>query len=303
MTPGIHQLKMADYLADPCDLPSLSGGCAHTLLTESPLHAWHKHPRLGAIGSEPSTASDIGTMAHDLLLGGEGKICEIRPEDYRSKPTKDNPEGSIPVGWTNTAIRSARDMARAKGLVPILSADMASVRAMVAAARKFVEGSKLRDLFLDGAGELTVIAQDGQTWLRTRPDWLNQTLGVSLSYKTTTGSVAPDKFGRLVDSEGYGFSLMFYERALALVEPRAKVRHIILAQEQRAPYACAFYELSAAKAAIERNQVRRAIALWQRCLESDEWPGYSRDVVSLEPKPWDLAAEEERLQAEELAAM
>jgi hypothetical protein len=300
---------MADYLADPCPVPSLSSGCAFRLLSESPLHAWHAHPRLGARSSAPSDASDTGTIAHDLLLGGEGKICEIRPEDYRSKPTKEEPEGSIPKGWTNNAIREARDTARANGLTPMLASDLIGVRAMVNAAREFVADSAIAGVFDVGESELTVIGQDGDAWLRTRPDWLNLEAGISLSYKTTRGAASPDKFARLADGCGYWFSLAFYEHALQLAlqfgqhEHSRPLRHLILAQEQSAPYACALYEMSPAKAAIEREQVRRAIKLWQQCLASNSWPGYSGRIVRVEPKPWDLAAEEERLQAEELEAM
>ena len=35
------------YLADPCATPSLNQSTAHVMLTKSPLHAWHQHPRLG----------------------------------------------------------------------------------------------------------------------------------------------------------------------------------------------------------------------------------------------------------------
>jgi hypothetical protein len=303
MTPGIHHLTMAEYLADPCPDPSLSSGCAFRLLTESPRHAWHWHPRLGGRPSEFSGVADIGTTAHDLLLGGEGKICEINPADYPSKPTKDNPEGGIPKGWTNGAIRAARDTARANGLTPILAGELVGVRAMVRAAREFVADSEIKGVFDSGQCELTVISRDGEAWLRTRPDWLNLDMGISLSFKTTKTKVGPEGFSRVVDGQGYGFALMFYERALAGALDGAQARHIILAQEQQAPFACALYELSPAKAAIERSQVDRAIRLWSKCLADNSWPAYSPRIVSLEPKPWDLAAEEARLIADEEEAM
>lgn len=298
---GISRIPMAMYLADPCPVPSLSSGCAFRLLNESPLHAWHSHPRLGGRARDFSSTADTGTTAHDMLLGGEGKICEIRLEDYPSK------DGAIPIGWTNNAIRAARDKARENGLTPMLSGELVGVRTMVNAARDFVAKSAIAGVFDSGESELTVIAHDGETILRTRPDWLNLKMGINLSYKTTKGKVSADKFTRMIDGEGYGFALMFYERALLRAVPESErprtVRHIILAQEQAAPYACALYELSPAKAAIERSQVDRAIRLWANCLADNRWPGYPTSVVQIEPKPWDLAAEEARLQAEEEEAM
>lgn len=292
-TAGIHPaIPMAEYLADPCPSPSLSSGCAYRLINESPLHAWHSHPRLGARERDDSNAADKGTTAHDLLLGGEGKICEINPRDYPSK------EGAIPIGWTNGAIRTARDEARANGLTPMLTGELIGVRAMVKAAREFVASSEIAGVFDAGECEMTVIAQEGDTYLRTRPDWLNLRAGISLSYKTTQASVHADSFSRIADSMGYWFSLEFYRRVLRRATGK-DVRHVILAQEQSFPYACALYELSPVKAELERSEVERAINVWRMCMRESKWPGYGRHVQVIEPRPWELIGETEVEFAEE----
>lgn len=299
---GIHRIPMADYLADPCEEPSLSSGCAYRLVDESPFHAWASHPRLGGRRQDFSAASDTGSIRHDLLLGGEGKICEINPADYRSKPTKADPEGSIPKGWTNDAIRAARDEARANGLVPMLAGDLIGERIAVKAAREYIAGDKvLRKAFGSGESELTVISREGPTWVRTRPDWLNLEAGISVSFKTTLGRVQPRQFARMASSMGYCFAQSFYERCLTQAG-HPGVRHIILAQEQKFPFACAWFEEAPAMAAIERSRVSRAIALWQECVATGVWAGYS-GPYRIEPTPWQLAEEEERLQAEELERM
>lgn len=304
LTPGLHRIPMADYLADPCPVPSLSSGCAFRLISECPQSGYHYHPRLGGRKTDDSNASNMGTTAHDFLLGGEKKICEIKPEEHRSKPTKDNPEGAIPKGWTNDAIRAARDTAVLNGLTPMLSAEMAGARAMAKAAREFIASSEIAGVFDEGESELTAIAREGDTWLRTRPDWLNLSMGISLSYKTTRLKVRPDQFHRAIDSMGYGFSLMFYERCLLGALPgMTRPRSVILAQEQFAPHLCSLIELSPAKADIERSQVDRAIRLWTRCMETNVWPAYGSRIVQIEPRPWDLAAEEQRLMEDEMEAM
>lgn len=298
MDAGIHRIDMAAYIGDPCPVPSLSSGCAFKLISESPLHCFHAHPRLGGRVRDDSKASDLGTIVHDVLLGGEGKICEIDPADHPAEKT-----GNIPDGWTNKSIRAARDEARANGLTPILACDMIGVRAMVKAARAFIAGSEIAGIFDSGESELTVVSREGDTWLRTRPDWLSERF--SLSFKTTRTKVHPDTFGRLADAMGYGFALAFYERCLRGITPGdvKMPRHLILAQEQLSPHACALFALAPAKAAIERSQVERAIKLWQKCMAEGEWPGYSKRVHHLEPKPWELAQEEARLVDEEMEAM
>lgn len=284
---GIHRIPMATYLADPCEGPSLNSGTAHRLIAESPLHAFHQHPRLGGRHSEFSRASDIGTVSHDLLLGGEGKICSIEPSDYRSKPTKECPEGSVPIGWTNAAIKDARDTARSNGLTPVLAAEYGAAKRMANVARDYIAGSEIAGVLDSGEGELTVIAETGDAILRTRPDWLNLDMGISLSFKTTQAKVAPDAFDRMARSMGYWFSTAFYERCLSAAG-HPGVRHYVLAQEQAFPHACGLYLLSPEKFAIELDRVEEAIHLWSQCLKSGRWPGYSSRAHVVEAKPWEL---------------
>ncbi|HEU6455940.1 MAG TPA: PD-(D/E)XK nuclease-like domain-containing protein [Roseateles sp.] len=284
---GIHRIPMAAYLADPCGVPSLNSGTAHRLIVETPMHAYHQHPRLGGRPSEYTKASDIGTVSHDMLLGGEGKICSIERSDYRSAPTKENPDGAIPIGWTNNAIKAARDKARANGLTPILAEEYGAAKRMADAARAFIAYSEIADVFDAGESELTVIAQEGKTFLRTRPDWLNLDAGISLSFKTTQAKVEPEAFDRMARSMGYWFSTAFYERCLSSAG-HPGVRHYVLAQEQTFPYACSLFRLSPDKFALELDRVNDAIELWGQCMESGRWPGYSGRAHVIEAKPWEL---------------
>src|SRR5262245_50563917 len=69
--PGIYDIPLAEYLADPCPAPSLSASIAHILLSQSPRHAWEAHPRLNPhYEPEEAEAFDLGTAAHAYLLEG-----------------------------------------------------------------------------------------------------------------------------------------------------------------------------------------------------------------------------------------
>ena len=301
MNPGFYPasaLPMAQYLADPCAEPSLSSGAAHRLITRSPAHVYAQHPRMGAQEQEDTAASDIGSIVHDLLLGGEGKICVIDPADYRSKPTKDNPEGSIPVGWTNNAIREARDTARTNGLVPILASQMAGARAMAAAARAFIATSELAGVLDEGEGESTMIWQEGETWFRARPDWMNWQKKVMLHFKTTDTSANPEPFIRgVMANYGYDMALAFYRRGFeALHGQDDQWQHVILAQEQRDPYACSLIGLSPVMMALADDKVERAVAIWRKCMNSRKWPAYSGSIHYAEPTAWQLAEAERMAQ-------
>lgn len=292
MKPGLYPaMPMAEYLADPCPVPSLSSGCAHRLLTLSPFHAWFEHPRLGKHPGDDSNAADIGTVAHDILLRGEGKIAVIDPNDYPGK------RGGIPDGWTNDAIRTARDDARAAGLTPVLREKFDAAQRMADAARNFIAGGELAGVFEGGAGEQTMIWREDDTWFRARPDWLTADHSVMLHVKTTQGSAQPDSWIRnqLVPC-GYDLAAMFYERGLfeMRIERDVAPNSVFLVIEQNEPHGCSLVALSPLLAEFADKKLNKAIDLWNRCMASGRWPAYPSRICHADPPTWAMRDWEEK---------
>lgn len=276
---GIYEIPFDQYLADPCATPSLSSSVALAIVKESPKHAWHKHPRLGKAPRDDDAISEHGTVAHDLLLSGEGKIVVLEFDDYRTKKAQE-----------------ARDEARAAGRTPILARRFESVEEQVSEARRFIEASEIREDFAGGESELTMVWEEEGAMLRIRPDRWNHKRGACIHYKTTDGSVNPEEFIRLTMRRlEYGFTLGFYHRGCQHFYVGS--RQIILAQEQNAPYACALISLTPAKLAVESARVSRAVATWKTCMRNNAWPAYSDHVHYVEPTQWELAQAEAGEQA------
>lgn len=277
-------MKMSDYIA----LKALSSGTCHTLLTASPLHAWINSPWCPDRVDDSNNASDTGTTAHaGILEGNFNSIAVIDPEKHRSKPTKDNPEGAIPKGWTNGAIRAAALQARMDGLTPILKDDMPAIERMVSTVRDFIEHSALKGLFANGEPEQTVTWDDNGVPCKARPDYL--TPDVCLHLKTTKMSVEPRRFERLCVNMGYDLSVAFYARG---IERRD---HLILAVEQDAPHACKIFGLSSAQFDISMTRIERAIRTWDACMKSGKFPAYSGEIHYIEPTNWQLAEAEREI--------
>jgi len=301
MKPGLYpasQVPMVAYLADAlADVPSLSSGAAHRIINRSPYHAWYEHPRLGGNAKVNTDATDTGSLAHEMLVGGDGKICVIKPEDYRSKPTKDDPEGKVPTGWTNGAIREARDLARSNGLLPVLPWDVADARTMAATAREFLATTEIAGVLDSGEGEATVIHREVDTWFRSRPDWINHEMRIVLHYKTSTKSANPEPFIRgPLASFGYDMALAFYRRCWeGLGDEYRDWQHLILAQEQEPPFACSLIGLSPVSWALAEEKVQRAVTIWQKCMKTGKWPAYSSAIHYAEPTAWQLAQAEEQM--------
>lgn len=280
-SPGIYDVPFSQYLADPCASPSLSSSIAHRLITASPLHAWQEHPKLGGVSDE-SKEADVGSAAHEMLLGGEDRIAWLPFDNWRTNASKD-----------------ARDAARAAGQIPMLEIKQGEVLAMVEAADHFVGTTALDGIFDRGQSERTLIWKEGDVWCRCRPDFLTTDHGTVLHFKTTQASARPSKFIRGVfASMGYGFSMRFYARGLAATfQPAPPMQHLMLVQEQAAPYACSLIALTPAMAEIEDARVRVAIAMWRKCLAEDSWPGYDTRIHYADPTPWQLAEAEELAQS------
>ena len=302
--PGIYQISAGEYHADPAPAPSLSSGIADTLISRSPLHAFLTHARLNPNYIEAFDSKfDFGTAAHDALLeGGTAKICVLNPEDYRSKPTKADPDGAIPKGFTNNAIREARDLARANGLVPILPWDNAKLRTMVEVAQDFIADSELKGVWQQGKPEQTCIWQEptlrGDIWCRSRMDWSTDDHRIGLDYKTTTDA-SPEAFIRQIARMNYDFQAAFYTRGLECYTGR-RPAWVFLAQEVEAPYSCSLVGLSNAYLEIAAAKVRRAIELWGECLASGNWPAYDNRIHYAEPPSWAVREHEERTVAAEI---
>jgi len=286
MEPGIHRNINADqYHGDPCAQPSLSSSIAKILLQQSPLHAWLAHPKLnpGFHRDGDSSRLDLGSVAHDVLLeGGTGRVQVVDPKDYPSKT------GSIPEGWTNTAIREARDLARSLGKLPIFKHDWLQVNAMCDVAREFVAGTEIDGCF-GWEAESTIIWQEDGLWFRGRTDLLKHDRTIIVDYKTTTNA-NPEYLTRSVICQmGYDFQASFYRRGVYAVTQIVLPAFVFLFQEIEPPYACSLVALDPMLIDVADIKVEAAIHTWEKCLRTNSWPAYSKQIHWAQAPAWALA--------------
>lgn len=277
-TQGVYELPMAEYQADPCQKPSLSSGIAHTLFTQSPLHAWHGHPRLNPNHkTEHANVFDLGSCAHSLLLEDESGIVEVHFDDWKKKPAQEQ-----------------RDEARANGKIPVLSRKLSEVRQMASVAKTAIANSP--DLEIDlaaGKVEHVFAWQERNVWCRARPDW--HRVGLILDYKSTAGRAEPNAWMRnQMVPLGYDMQAAHYTRGYTKTVAKQAPQWVFLVQENYPPYACAFVGLSPAMREIAERKWQQALALWEACLERNIWNGYSLHVAYAEPTTWQMDDDEER---------
>ena len=276
----VEGMPAAEYHADPCETPSLSSSMAHKLLSKSPAHAYLAHPRLGGHVSEPSDTLDRGTVIHELVLGTVGGIVALEHDNYRTK-----------------VAREERDVARAKGKVPVLAKEMAPLKL---AADAIKEGIRKHGIDLDGQSEVTAFWSErsaaGPVQCRARFDHLVDSRIYDLK---TTRSASPRDIAKSVESYGYATQSVAYLRALEANRPelvgRTSYRWIFC--ELEPPYAVTIAEPSGGLEALGNMRWLRAVEMWGRCLKNDRWPPYSEATVLVEPMPWALDREFEHKEA------
>lgn len=278
LKPGIHTMTMPEYLS----LKALSSGLIHTMLAQSPEHAALEQAQPDG---EMSAIAEHGVAVHDALLEGVNRIAVINPQDYAG------PRGGVPKGWTNDAIKAARDAARSNGKIPMFPETAAEVLNAVQAARDFIGRSELKGVFDSGKPEQVLIWNEGDVLCKARPDWLNDK--VLLHVKTTAGSAQPESWIRnQLTPMGYDVAWGLYRRGLMELTGNDP-QHVFLVIEQNAPYGCSLVSLAPTFADIAASKVGRAIKVWQACQASGNFPGYPRRIAYAEPKNWDIQAEEE----------
>ena len=196
--PGIYEMPITEYVADPAPKPSLNTSTAVALLTQSPLHAKMQHVRLNPNAMrDESGRADLGTVAHALLLEGDNsKVVEIDAAD-----------------WRTNAAKQARDEARAAGKVPILKKDYSTVKFIVEKASDFMMGSELCEDWLLAKPEQTLVWEEDGIWFRARPDKLTPDYRIDFDYKTS-GSAHPAAFVKVAISQGYDLQVALRRRGI-----------------------------------------------------------------------------------------
>lgn len=262
---GLHPAISADaYHADPAPAPSLSSSIAKTILHQTPRHAWFEHPRLNP-NFEPKDDSkfDLGSVAHELLLGKGAGFVIVQADDWRTK-----------------AAQEKREAARAAGKKALLEKDFE--RASIAISRT-IERLADMGIRLDAMQrEIVGVWQDEGAWCRCMVDALDVENFVAYDAKFTGAGLSDEAIARQIDNLGYDLSAGHYIRGLERLVPgsagRWRWRWIIT--EASAPHECRVIEADKATLEIGDRKAATALVIWARCIKNGGWPGYAPEIAT-----------------------
>lgn len=268
--PGFYRMSHTAYHRDPCPSRSLSASVLHTLLTRTPMHANAKYKR------PPSAATgkmDFGSAVHKLSLDRGADIVQVAASD-----------------WRTNAAKEQREVAYANHQIPLLEKDYERAAAMSAPLRSAIEkftGHAMNDCHR----ELVMAWQENGQWRRSMIDVIDPDFTNPIDAKTTKASVSPMQCEKRI-YDAYGIQAAFYLRGLnALLPDMAGRRNFyFIFGEVDEPFAVSPpIKLSESGLQMCTEQVEHGCKLWDHCVRTDDWFGYSAEVYTAQPPPWVLS--------------
>ncbi len=254
---GLHPgVPMMDYVNDlVCPEPSISKGVIDRIVNRSPLHAHHEHPRLGGKKQDGSSRADLGSAAHDYLLGGDQGVEFVDYNDWRTKDAK-----------------AQRDAIRANNAIPMLEKDRYRLDEMSAAARERLED------FGPGDTEHVLLWSEDGTWMRTRPDWISEDRRVVIDYKTAKNADPISWIKSSLNGTPYDIGASLVLRGLGKVFGKSRRDFYWLVQEIEPPFACSLVGPGPEMLELAERKIEAGLRVWRECMERKQWPGYDSRI-------------------------
>lgn len=248
---------------------ALSAGGAWVLASECPAIYHHRSPfNPNAAPAENGKAMDIGTALHLAALEPDrlaDRIMVFKANDWRTK-----------------AAQQARDLAYKAGLVPLLTKDRETVDRLAAALR----ANEYAAALLDGADtEVSYFwTSDDGIPCKARADIVTRDGAAIADLKAST-SAAPGFFQRQAFNAGHFLRTPFYTDGWRLVSGKsADYWYIVVSREE--PHLVTVCKLDERAVEWGRLMIRRAIELFKRCRERNEWPAYCTEPTILSLPSW-----------------
>ena len=249
----VHDMPDADYRR----YPAVSQSGLKTILDSPARYLWERdHPTI-------KDAYDFGHVVHGRILGVGEPVARLDFTDRRTKAYKD-----------------AEAAARAAGEIPMLTATYDEAVACAEAALTHPLAGPI--LTAPGASEVSLFWTDERTGLacKGRLDRLI-TPGDEhfiVDVKTTGQSAAPRAFAAATATYGYHVQNAFYSDAYEqIVGVRPTFLNVVI--ETKPPYLTSVVQLDDDGIDIGRARYQDALDIYQRCVETGEWPGYT-DVIA-----------------------
>lgn len=294
--PGAYRMSMAHYHSqEVCPGPSVSSTGLRKLALQSPRafwKTWNGNPNRYP-DKEPSDALILGRAAHAMILGDEvfDEHFAYVPEGAPKRPTKTQIDAFERDGkWSDAAKEGAEWWAefdaKAEGRT-LITADQ--VQKIIWMAESLRDNTLAVEVLTSDLIEISMIWQDQITgiWVKSRPDCLpsnNFDFG-DLKTFSPKGADLVLSAQRAVTDHGYALQM-----ALAIIGAEqvlgttAQTCALVFVQTTE-PYETIVIEIDQEALYWAKVLIREALDRMKHGLDTGEWPGVARDVVTYQYPP------------------
>jgi exodeoxyribonuclease VIII len=149
---------------------------------------------------------------------------------------------------------------------------------------------EIREALSAGAPEQSAFWIDPDTGAqcRCRPDWThecNESSVILLDVKTYSDA-SPGEFRRQIARKRYHVQDAFYSDGFAAASGLDVLAFVFVAVETAYPYAASAVMIDGASRDQGRAVYKRDLKTYMQCLESGEWPGYSKEISLVTLPNW-----------------
>lgn len=265
--PKITDESNDDYHNGPGISKSMLG-----VLAQSPAHYNH---RFNMMESTPSTpAMEFGTAFH---------LSFLEPEKFGPQYVQ-----AIGLNKNSNAYKEWRDEQQKAGLTIISEKDMETCLGMSESIRSHPFMSVL---FRAGIAEQSHHWDCNGQHMRCRPDWTTIINGVNVFVDLkTTRSAHPDYIRSASWKLGYHLQAAIYVDG-AKETTGKDFRFVFGFVEKTPPYVVTVAEATPEFVRKGRIEYLRLLDTLKECQQSGSWPGYTTDLINLEPPKWAIKEE------------
>jgi hypothetical protein len=298
-TPGLYRgVSMDAYHGQLTTGPSISSSGLRTIFYESAAHYFAgSYLNPNRVEEEPGEALIFGRAAHHLLLGEAefGRHFVVRPEELNGAPWQGNRKDC--KLWLEAM--------RAERLTVLVGKQIEHIRGMAAslAGHPLIHAGALNGLI-----EHSLVWQDPETgiWLKARPDAI-PTTDLDFSDLKTAADVTDEGIETAIGRDGLNMQGALVAMGCRAVFGRELTSFSLVFVEKTPPYCVRVKTLKPCDLELGEQQVRAALSVFARCIETGRWPGpggEQTDAEYVELKPFHRTRIEHRLATiqQELAA-
>lgn len=222
----------------------------------------------------PTTAMVLGTAIHMAILEPERfeKTYALRPPgDARTK-----------------IVKIAKARLEAEGKTVLSPADWEMVRGMAESVSRHEIGTgfvRATGNKIEVSCTWNAVAESGfEVTCKIRPDILDPEIKVIVDIKSCIHA-HPASFPKVIYDMGYHRAAALYLDGIRELGIDCE-HYLFLAIEKTPPYEVALYDLEQSAIEAGRDDYRRQLDLYGRCLTKNEWPGYSTDPIRVGLPGW-----------------